>query len=232
MNREDKAEAIKEIVSRLDEAGSVFAFDYRGISVAEGADLRVKLQEAEATFRVVKNRLAKRALADIDAPGLDELLSGPTAIAFVNGDPVVAAKVLATFARDHGVPTYKGGLMDGDPLDIDSFSAIARLPGVDVLRGQLVGMAASPLTQLTRGLAQMIAGLAQQLGEIKDKGLVSGEEPPAEPAAENESPSAEDPTEGAAPKAEGGDETEGDTDPAAPGSETEDAAGEENQEDD
>ena len=165
MNREEKAEAIKEIASDLDEAESVFAFDYRGISVAEGADLRVKLQDADATFRVVKNRLAKRALADVETPGLEGLLSGPTAIAFVNGDPVVAAKVLATFAREHGVPTYKGGLMDGNELDVDSFSAIARLPGVDVLRGQLVGMAASPLTQLTRGLAQMIGGLAQQLSE-------------------------------------------------------------------
>jgi large subunit ribosomal protein L10 len=183
MNRDEKAAAIKEISSSLKDAGSVFAFDYRGISVAQGAELRTQLREADTTFKVVKNRLAKLALADGDTGELEELLKGPTAIAFVGGDPVTAAKALFTFARDHdGVPAYKGGLMDGAALDADSFATIARLPGLDVLHGQLVAMAASPITGLARGLGQMISGLAQQLNQIAEQGLVTGTDP--EPAAE------------------------------------------------
>ena len=178
MNRDEKAAAIKEISSSLKAAGSVFAFDYRGISVAEGVELRTQLREADTTFKVVKNRLAKLALADGDTGKLEELLKGPTAIAFVGGDPVTAAKALFIFARDHdGVPAYKGGLMDGAILDADSFATIARLPGLDVLHGQLVAMAASPITGLARGLGQMISGLAQQLNQIAEQGLVTGTEP-------------------------------------------------------
>ena len=205
MNRDEKAAAVSEISSSLKDAGSVFAFDYRGISVAEGAELRTQLREADTTFKVVKNRLAKRAVSENDGSSeLEELLSGPTAIAFVNGDPVVAAKALATFARDHGVPTFKGGLMDGEPLDADSFSAIALLPGIDVLYGQLVGLAASPITSLARGLGQMIGGLAQQLNQIAEQGLVTGTPPEPEPESESAPPDSEAAAEpeAAAPEAE------------------------------
>ena len=83
---------------------------------------------------------------------------------------MVAAKAISTFARQHDVLEYKGGIMDGEPLDPDQFKAIARLPGLDVLHGQLVGVAASPLTGLTRGLASMISGLAVALGQIAEQG--------------------------------------------------------------
>ena len=179
MNRDQKEVAVKEISANLSEAGSVFAFDYRGISVSQGADLRAQLLESDTSFRVVKNRLAKLALAKADSPELEGLLAGPTAIAFVKGDPVVAAKTLDTFARANGVPTFKGGIMDGAALDADSFSAIARLPGRDVLHAQLVWTVASPITSLARGLNQLLGGFAQQLREIRDQGLVTGEDPPA-----------------------------------------------------
>src|SRR5439155_12546840 len=107
-------------------------------------------------------------------------------------DAVTAAKAIATFGRQNEILEYKGGLMDGEPLEPEQFQAIARLPSLDVLHGRLVAMTASPLTGLTRGLASMLSGLAIGLGQIAEKGLVSGEA--EEPAAEEaEEPAAEEP---------------------------------------
>ncbi len=181
MNKEQKAAAVEDIAERLGEAEAIFAVDYRGISVTEAAELRSSLREADATFRIVKNRLAKRAAEKAGTNELQDLLEGPIALTFVKGDAVVAAKAIATFARRHDVLEYRGGIMDGEPLDPEKFGVIARLPGLDVLHGQLVGVTASPLTGLTRGLAAMISGLAVGLGQIAEKGLVGGEEPAAEP---------------------------------------------------
>src|SRR6186997_214539 len=108
--KEDKAALVDEIADRLGDAETIFAVDYRGISVPQAAELRAKLAEAEASFRVVKNRLAKRAVEEAGTAGLDELLDGPTALTFVKGDPVTAAKAIATFSREHDVLVYKGGL--------------------------------------------------------------------------------------------------------------------------
>jgi large subunit ribosomal protein L10 len=187
LDKEEKATLVDEIADRLGDASAIFAVDYRGISVPQAAELRAQLSEADASFRVVKNRLARRAVERAGTPELDALLVGPTALTFVKGDAVVAAKAIATFGRENEILEYKGGLMDGAPLDPDQFKAIARLPGLDVLRGQLVGVAASPLTGLTRGLASMLSGLAAALGQIQEQGLVGGEaeaEAPAEEAAE------------------------------------------------
>src|SRR4051794_12712092 len=180
MNKEQKAAAVEEIAERLNEADAIFAVDYRGISVPEAAELRARLREADTTFRVVKNRLAKRASEQAGTTELSELLDGPVALTFVKGDAVVAAKAIATFGRQHDVLEYRGGLMDGETLAPEKFQAIARLPGLDVLHGQLVGVTASPITGLTRGLASMLSGLAVGLGQIAEKGLVSGEAPAAE----------------------------------------------------
>ncbi len=160
---------------------------------------------------------------------LDGLLEGPTALTFIKGDAVTAAKAISTFGRQHGILEYKGGLMDGAVLAPDQFTVIARLPGLDVLRGQLVGVAASPLTGLTRGLASLLSGLAVALGQIQEKGLVSGEaEAPAEPAAEASSADAEEPAdEGGSPTSE---ETE--TDDSAGESEGEAQGSEESENDD
>jgi large subunit ribosomal protein L10 len=201
VNKEEKAAAVEEIAQRLGEAEAIFAVDYRGISVTEAAELRSSLREADATFRVVKNRLAKRAAEQAGTNELQDLLDGPIALTFVKGDAVIAAKAIATFARQHDVLEYRGGIMDGEPLDPEKFGAIARLPGLDVLHGQLVGVTASPLTGLTRGLAAMISGLAVGLGQIAEKGLVGGGDEPAAaeaPAAEEakaEEPQAEEPAE-------------------------------------
>jgi large subunit ribosomal protein L10 len=199
MNREEKSAAIKEIVAEIEGSEAIFAVDYRGISVPQAAELRSKLREADASFRIVKNRLTKIAADQAGEERLAELLRGPTALTFVRGDTAQAAKAITTFNKEHEVLTYKGGFMEATSLDEVAFKSIAKLPGREVLNGQLAGVVASPLTGLVRGLGSMIQGLALQLGQIAEKGLVSGEAPaaaeeaPAEeaPAAEAEEPQAE-----------------------------------------
>jgi len=186
MNREQKAAAIEEVAGQIKESEAVFAVDYRGISVPQAAELRTRLTEAGARFRVVKNTLTERAADEAGADALKELLEGPTAFTFVraDGDVALAAKALAAFRREHDILAFKGGLMNGDALTIEQLEALSRLPARDVLHAQLVGMIASPITGLVRGLNALISGLAIQLGQIRDQGLVGGEAPPAEPEAE------------------------------------------------
>jgi large subunit ribosomal protein L10 len=186
MDKEQKAAAVAELTEDLKGVDAVFAIDYRGISVTGAAELRRNLADADAVFKVVKNRLAKRAAVDAGVEDLDELLVGPTALTLINGDAVIAAKAISNFSREHDVLAYKGGYMDGAPLDEDGFNTIARLPGLEVLHGQLVGLTASPLTGLVSGLNNMLSGLGRQLAQIAEQGLVSGEAPAEEPAAEAE----------------------------------------------
>jgi large subunit ribosomal protein L10 len=180
MNRDEKAQAIEEIAAQIEGAEAIFAVDYRGISVPQAAELRGKLREADASFRIVKNRLTKRAAEQVGEDRLGELLQGPTALAFVRGDTAQAAKAISTFNKEHEVLTFKGGFMADMALDEEKFKSIARLPAREVLDGQLAGVVASPITGLVRGLGSMIQGLALQLGQIAEKGLVSGEAAAAE----------------------------------------------------
>src|SRR3954452_3825515 len=175
MNREEKSATIQEIAAQIEASEAIFAVDYRGISVSQAADLRSKLREADASFRVVKNRLTKLAADKAGEGRLPELLEGPTALTFVRGDTAAAAKAISTFNKEHDVLVFKGGFMDGTSLDEEQFKSIARLPSRDILNGQFAGVVASPLTGLVRGLGSMIQGLALQLGQIAEKGLVSGE---------------------------------------------------------
>ncbi|CAN5639347.1 hypothetical protein BH10ACT11_BH10ACT11_04350 [soil metagenome] len=194
MRRDEKAAVVEELASRFDETTAIFAVEYRGISVPQAAELRTKLRESDASFKVVKNRLAKLAAEKSGTQGLDDLLKGPIALTLIRGDAVTAAKTIATFSKEHDVLEYMGGIMDGETLDPDAFLAISRLPGVDVLHGQLVGIIASPLTGLVTGLSNLISGLGRQLAQIAEQGLVTGEAP--EPAAETPEPAApvEEPT--------------------------------------
>jgi large subunit ribosomal protein L10 len=177
MNRDEKAQAIEEIAAQIEGAEAIFAVDYRGISVPQAAELRGKLREADASFRIVKNRLTKRAADQVGEDRLGDLLQGPTALTFVRGDTAQAAKAISTFNKEHDVLTFKGGFMGDLGLDEEKFKSIARLPAREVLDGQLAGVVASPLTGLVRGLGSMIQGLALQLGQIAEKGLVTGEAP-------------------------------------------------------
>jgi len=177
MNRDEKAQAIEQIAADIEAAEAIFAVDYRGISVPQAAELRSKLREADASFRIVKNRLTKIAADKAGEERLAALLTGPTALTFVRGDTAQAAKAISTFNREHEVLTFKGGFMDGVDVDEERFKAIAKLPSREVLNGQFAGVVASPLTGLVRGLGSMIQGLALQLGQIAEKGLVTGEAP-------------------------------------------------------
>src|SRR6267142_4998854 len=140
MNREQKAAAVAEIADSLKHAEAVFAVDFRGISVPQAAELRTRLRDADATFRVVKNSLTERAADKAGADAIRALLDGPTALTFVRGDAALAAKALADFARAADTLEFKGGLMDGAEVSVDEIRAISRLPAREVLHAQLVGM--------------------------------------------------------------------------------------------
>jgi large subunit ribosomal protein L10 len=190
LNRDQKAAVIEEVTTQLREAGAVYAVDYRGTSVPQAAELRAKLRDADTRFRVVKNTLTERAADDAGAEVLKPYLQGPTALVFVNGDAAVAAKVLADFRRSSGLLAFKGGWMGGDVLSSEQIDEIAKLPSREVLYGRLVGMVASPLTGLASAMGGLIGGLARQLQQLADQGLVGGDAPvpaaAAEPAADAE----------------------------------------------
>jgi large subunit ribosomal protein L10 len=169
MNRDEKAQAIEQIAAQIEGAEAIFAIDYRGISVPQAAELRGRLREADASFRVVKNRLTQRAAEQAGEERLAELLEGPTALTFVRGDTAQAAKAISSFSKEHEVLAFKGGFMDELSLDEEKFKAIARLPTRDVLDGQLAGVVASPLTVLVRGLGSMVSGLANQLQQLQEQ---------------------------------------------------------------
>jgi large subunit ribosomal protein L10 len=183
VNKEQKAAAVAEIADQIRESEAVFAVDYRGISVPQAADLRSKLREADASFRVVKNTLTERAADQADAEALKSLLVGPTALTFVRGDIAAAAKAIAEYQRTADLLPFKGGLMNGDPLDATQITAISRLPSRDVLNAQLVGLVASPITGLARTLNQLIAGVAVALAGVLEK-RESGELPSPEAGAD------------------------------------------------
>jgi large subunit ribosomal protein L10 len=185
LDRAQKAAVIEEVAGQISEAEAIFAVDYRGISVPQAAELRTRLRDADATFRVVKNTLSERAAEQAGADGLREHLQGPTAMTFVRGDAAAAAKALSDFARATGFLAFKGGWMNGKPLTGDEIVAISRMPSREVLYGQLVGMVASPLTGLAAGLSNPISGLGRQLAQIAEQGLI-GQDAPAPAAAEPE----------------------------------------------
>lgn len=172
MNRDEKAAVIDQVADQIRESQAVFALDYRGMTVAQAAGLRAKLREADASLRVVKNTLTERAADKAGAEDLKPLLDGPTAFTFVRGDAALAAKALAAFRREHELLDFKGGTMDGGAVSADEILAISKLPSRDTLNQQLVGVMAYPIGGLARTLNQLIQGLAVQLGQIAEQGLV------------------------------------------------------------
>jgi large subunit ribosomal protein L10 len=192
MNREQKAVVIEEIAANIKESQAIFAVDYRGITVTQVAELRSKLREANASFRVVKNSLTERALDEAEAQALKAFLQGPTALTFVRGDAALAAKALADYARATQLLPFKGGLMGAEELSADQIKEISRLPSREALYGQLVGIVASPIGGLVRTLNALIGGLAVALGQVQEK-KASGEIPAGDASAE-EAPAAGAPT--------------------------------------
>jgi large subunit ribosomal protein L10 len=223
MNREEKSATIQEIAAQIEESEAIFAVDYRGISVPQAAELRAKLRESDASFRVVKNRLTKLAADKAGESRLPEFLQGPTALTFVRGDTAGAAKAISTFNREHDVVAFKGGFMGELVLDEDQFKSIARLPSREILDGQLAGLVASPLTGLVRGLGSLISGLALQLGQIAEQGLVTAEAPKESSSEESAKEAPAEASDEVAEDADQGSQGD-DATAAAPGSEAEEAA--------
>ena len=171
MNRDQKSAVVEDVAARISESEAVYAVDYRGISVPQAAELRTRLREADATFRVVKNTLGERAADKAGAEALKELLEGPTAMTFVRGDAALAAKALRDFRRStqNQLLAFKGGWMNGAPLSAEEMDAIAQLPSREVLYGRLVGMIAFPLSGLAGAMNGLLSGLARQLQQIAEQ---------------------------------------------------------------
>ena len=168
LRRDEKEAAIAALSERLASSDTIFAADYRGLTVKQMAELRGRLRDAETEFTVVKNTLARRAASATGRDALLAYLDGPTAIAWVAGDPAVAAKALNGYATEHpDALTVKGGLLEGADLPSADVARLARLPAREQLLGQLAGGIAAPLTGLAGTLSNLIGGLARSLAALQ-----------------------------------------------------------------
>ncbi len=232
MKKSDKERVVAELADRLKSSESLIVADYRGLTMPQIDDLRSKLLEHGARFRVVKNTLTRRAAEEAGVDSLLALLDGPTAIAFLesDGDPVAVAKALSTAARETRVLAVRGGVLEGTVISGEDVENLAKLPPADTLRAQLVGAVAAPMTtvvglfaaplrDLVGVLQARIHQLEEQEGAASPEAEVEPEpEPePEAPAAEPEAPAAEAPEpepagEPAGPEATTESETQPETD--------------------
>ncbi|RVW01126.1 50S ribosomal protein L10 [Rhodococcus xishaensis] len=184
MAKPEKVSAVAEITEQFKESTAAVITEYRGLSVTSLTELRRALGEG-ATYSVAKNTLVKRAAAEAGVGGLDDLFVGPTAIAFIKGEPVDAAKALKAFAKDNKALVIKGGYMDGAALSVDQVNKIADLESREVLLAKLAGAMKGNLAKaagLFNAPASQVARLAAALQE--KKAAEGGAEAPAEAAAE------------------------------------------------
>ena len=172
MNRQEKAELIETLQTTLNDSTTVVVAHQVGMTVAESSDLRAKMREAGAGFKVTKNRIAKLALNDTPHTALESLFTGPTAIG-TSADPVAAAKVLVEYAKGNDKLTIVGGSMDGKSLDKAGVEALAKLPSLDELRGKLVGILQAPAAKITR-VAQAPAGKVARVIKARSDQLQQG----------------------------------------------------------
>lgn len=172
MLKADKERVVAELVERLQASETLIIADYRGLTHKELDDVRGRLLESGARLSVVKNTLTRRAAEQAGTEALLELLTGPTAIAFVHGgDMVAVARTLDETARSTQRLSLKGGVLDGRPVGPDAVKELASLPPVDVLQGQVLGAIVAPLTSLLglvnaplQGLVGLIDARIDQLG--------------------------------------------------------------------
>ena len=222
MQKTEKERVVAELTEQLRRSDSLIVADYRGLTNSELEELRAKLRPHRARLTVVKNTLTRRAAEAAGAEALLALLEGPTAIAFVeaDGDPVAVAKALADTARQTKVMSLRGGVLQGSPISGDDVESLAKLPPVDVLRGQLVGVIVAPLTQL---LGLLTAPLRDLVGLIDAR--IAQLEESASADSSNDRPSAAEPVAEVASKAVAEAEADAEAEPGT--SETVDAEAEE-----
>jgi len=194
MPRPEKVQAVAEIRERMERAQAVFLAEYAGLSVKDQQRLRRSLRAGGAEFKVVKMTLARRAAAELELEGVDDLLLGPTGLTFADGDPVTAAKALKDFAKDHEVFSIKGGLLGTDLLTPERVSELAEIEPRDVLLAKIAGAAKAPITKLAGLLGAMPRNLASMLSQLIEKRDQAEPRAPVEaaPAEEVETVAAEE----------------------------------------
>jgi large subunit ribosomal protein L10 len=184
----EKERIVAELADRLEATETLIVADYRGLTNKELEALRARLTQHGARLSVVKNTLTRRAAEAAGADALLALLEGPTAIAFVeaDGDPAAVAKALADTARDTKVLAIRGGMLAGSPVSGEQVDELAKLPPMDVLRGQVLGIIVAPLTQLAallaaplRDLVGLIDARIEQLGGHDAAAAAPADEQPA-----------------------------------------------------
>jgi large subunit ribosomal protein L10 len=203
MARPEKVAVVEEIREKLAASDAAVLAEYRGLKVGELAELRAALRPAGAEFKIFKNTLARRAAEESGLPDLVPMLLGPTAITFVNGDAVVAAKALRDFAKAHEALIVKGGLLGTATLNASELTALADVPPRDVLLAKLAGGFQAPLVKAAGLFQAFTRNFAYGVKALVDQRVAGGEalEVPAEPEPEAaEAPPAEAPAE--APEAE------------------------------
>lgn len=167
MNRKAKEEFVEEIARDLEEAELIIAADYRGIDVAGDTELRRRLKREECRYRVVKNTLTRLACRKIGLDGLEDLLEGPTALAYTAADPVGPARVFLEFGRENEALTVKGGLLAGQALAPEEVKALGEIPPREVLLAQVCGAFQAPLSGLVNVLQGNIRALAYALDAVR-----------------------------------------------------------------
>ncbi|TNE35252.1 MAG: 50S ribosomal protein L10 [Alphaproteobacteria bacterium] len=163
MDRSQKTDAVAQLNAVFNEVGVVVVTRNLGLSVAQSTDLRAKMRDAGASYKVAKNRLAKLALKDTDYVGLEEYLNGPTALAW-STDPVAAAKAAVDFAKSNDKLEIVGGSMGTQVLDEAGIRALASMPSLDELRGKIVGLINAPATKVAQVVNAPAAKLARVFG--------------------------------------------------------------------
>ena len=210
MQKEDKERVVAELTEKLRTAETLFVADYRGLTMPQIDALRGRLLENGARLSVVKNTLTRRAAQAAGADALLALLEGPSAIAFIeaDGDMVAVAKALADSARETKVLEIRGGVMQGREISAASVEELAKLPPLDVLRGQVLGAIIAPLSAiaaLVNAPLQNLYGLIDaRIEQLQEQGDTSGAEAPAaaaEPAAAEPAAAEAAPEEAAAEEA-------------------------------
>lgn len=163
MDRSQKAESVASLNAVFNEVGVVVITRNLGMSVGQSTALRSKMREVGASYKVAKNRLAKLALKDTQYEALEDLLTGPTALA-TSVDPVAAAKAAVDFAKTNDKLEIVGGSMGGQLLDANGVKALASMPSLDELRGKLVGLINAPATKVAQVVNAPAAKLARVFG--------------------------------------------------------------------
>lgn len=145
MPTNEKQQQVAEIKERLEASAGVIMADYRGLTVKEMRELRTTLRDTGAIITVYKNSLAQIALRELELPSMDEFLQGPTVFVFTPEDAAATAKGLLAFSKKHKVFSFKGGLIDGQVVDVETVKAIASLPSRDELVAKLMGTMLNPV---------------------------------------------------------------------------------------